>query len=185
LSSITAVARVGHRERGREQLGSDDGAGEELEARREELAKRLAAKQAEKDRYVRAYAQEHISEEELDVYLTDLKNQTDNLRLLLGSVEADLAHRRERMELTETTRAWLVVLRQHLEEVEGDTEEAFRVRRQLVKLLVAGITARKRQDGSGTEVSITYRFGPPPDQVGAQEEGGSSFVGSFMNGSRS
>jgi site-specific DNA recombinase len=171
-------------ERVREQLGSDDGDGEELEARREELAKRLAAKQAEKDRYVRAYAQEHISEEELDVYLTDLKNQTDNLRLLLGSVDADLAHRRERMELTETTRAWLVVLRQRLEEVEGDTEEAFRVRRQLVKLLVAGITARKREDGSGTEVSITYRFGPPPGQGGVQEEGG-SFVGSLMNGSRS
>lgn len=93
-------------ERVRKQLGSDNGAGEKLEARREELTKRLVAKQAEKDRYVRAYAQEHISEEELDVYIADLKNQTDNLRLLLRSVDADLAHRRERMELTETTRAW-------------------------------------------------------------------------------
>lgn len=69
-------------------------------------------------------------------------------------------------------------------EVEEDTEDAFRVRRQLVKLLVAGIAARKRQDGSGTEVRITYRFGPPPGQGDVQEEGG-SFVGSFMNGSRS
>jgi hypothetical protein len=88
------------------------------------------------------------------------------------------------MELTETTRAWLVVLRQRLEEVEGDTEEAFRVRRQLVKLLVAGITARKRQEGSGTEVRIAYRFGPPTGQGVVQEEGG-SFVGSLINGSRS
>ena len=54
---------------------------------------------------MRAYAQEHISEEELDLYLADLKNQTDNIRLLLASVEADLSQRRERMELTETTRA--------------------------------------------------------------------------------
>jgi hypothetical protein len=37
------------------QLGSEDKAAE-LEARRNKLAKRLAAKQAEKDRYVRPYA---------------------------------------------------------------------------------------------------------------------------------
>ena len=53
-------------ERVREQLSAEDNASE-LEARRDELAKRLAARQAEKDRYVRTYAQGHISEEELDV----------------------------------------------------------------------------------------------------------------------
>lgn len=52
-------------ERVREQL-TDDGATEELEARLADLTKRLAAKQSEKDRYVRLYAQEHISEEELE-----------------------------------------------------------------------------------------------------------------------
>lgn len=155
----------------REQLGSDYGAGEGLEARREELTKRLAAKQAEKNRYIRAYAQEHISEEKLDVYLADLKNQTDNLRLLLGSVEADLSHGRERMKFTETTRAWLAALKQRLDEVEEDTEEAFRVRRQLVNLLVAGITARKRQEGSGTEVRFTYRFGPRPVKATLMRKG--------------
>jgi len=56
-------------ERLREQHDAADDA-REFEARRKELAKRLAAKQAEKDRYIRAYAQGHISEEELDVYLT-------------------------------------------------------------------------------------------------------------------
>jgi site-specific DNA recombinase len=171
-------------ERVREQIGGEDGAGEELEARREDLAKRLVAKQAEKDRFVRAYAQGHISEEELDLYLADLKNQTDNLRLLLGSVDADLTHRREQIELTETTHAWLAALKQRMAEIEEDTEDAFRVRRQLVKLLVAGITARKRHEDGGTEVRITYRFGPLPDGGGLQEEGG-SFVGSLMNGSRS
>jgi site-specific DNA recombinase len=68
-------------ERLREQLDAADDAGE-LEARRKELAKRLAARQAEKDRYVRAYAQGHISEEELDAYLVELKKQIDNLRVL-------------------------------------------------------------------------------------------------------
>ena len=69
-------------ERVRKQLGSEDNA-TELEARRDELAKRLASRQAEKDRYVRTYAQGHISEEELDVNLADLKNQTNSLRLSL------------------------------------------------------------------------------------------------------
>ena len=52
------------RERVREQLADTDASGE-LEARRADLAKRLAAKSAEKDHYVRAYAQGHISEDEL------------------------------------------------------------------------------------------------------------------------
>jgi septal ring factor EnvC (AmiA/AmiB activator) len=174
-------------ERVREQLGSED-TGEELEARREELERRLAGKQAEKDRYVRAYAQEHISEEELDLYLADLKNQTDNIRLLLASVEADLSQRRERMELTETTRAWLAVLRQRLAEVEEETEEAFRARRQLVKFLVAGITAGNRREDGSAEIRITYRFEPPG---GASDEsqdllsGDYSSVGSLMNGNLS
>jgi hypothetical protein len=66
-----------------------------------------AAKQVEKDRYVRAYAQGHISEEELAVHVIDLKNQTDNLRLLLTSVEAELSERHERTALTDTRLASL------------------------------------------------------------------------------
>src|SRR5918998_5381633 len=98
-------------ERVREQLKGDDDT-EELDQRREGLAKRLADKTAEKDRYVRLYAQGYISESELEVYLADLKNQTDNLRLLLESVDADLSQKQERKELAETTHAWLVTLRQ-------------------------------------------------------------------------
>jgi site-specific DNA recombinase len=79
-------------ERLREQHDAADDAGE-LEARRKELAKGLAAKQAERDRYIKAYAQGHVSEEELDVYLADLKNQIDNLRVLLASIEAELSQR--------------------------------------------------------------------------------------------
>ncbi len=86
----------------RKQLGSEDDGGE-LEARREELAKRLASRQAEKDRYVRTYAQGHMSEEDLAFYLADLKNQTDNLRLLLASVETELSQKREQAELADTT----------------------------------------------------------------------------------
>jgi hypothetical protein len=47
-----------------------------------------------------------------------------------------------------------------VQEVEGDSPEAYQKRRELVKLLVAGITAGKRDDGS-PDVRITYRFGPP------------------------
>jgi site-specific DNA recombinase len=162
-------------ERVREQLKDDDDTGD-LAQRRELLAKRLTDNTAEKDRYVQLYAQNHISESELELYLADLKNQTDNLRLLLESVEADLSHKHERRELAETTHAWLVTLRQRLAEVEEDTEEAFRARRQLVKLLVTGISAGKRREDGSTEVRITYRFDPPD---GA--DNGESFVGVLPN----
>jgi site-specific DNA recombinase len=149
-------------ERVREQLKGADNT-ENLAQRREELSRRLAGKTAEKDRYIRQYARGHISEEELDVYLADFRNQTDNLRLLLESVEADLSQEREHKELAETTHAWLLTLRQRVAEVEQDTEEAYLARRQLVKLLVARITAGRRDEDDGTEVRITYRFDPPEE----------------------
>ncbi len=169
-------------ERVREQLkGGDSSAAEDLGQRRKGLAKRLANKTAEKDRYVRLYAQGHIFESELEVYLADLKNQTDNLRLLLESVEADLSQKRERRELAETTHAWLVTLRQRLVEVEKDTEEAFHARRQLVRLLVAEITAGKRTEDGSTKVRITYRFGPPGEEGEDEGEAGEPFVDGVRN----
>jgi site-specific DNA recombinase len=170
-------------ERVREQLGTDDGT-DDLELRREELGRRLATKQAEKDRYVHLYAQGHISEAELETHLLDLKNQTENVRLLLGSVEAELSQKRAQQGLTEAAHAWLLVLRERIAEVEEDTEEAFRVRRQLVKLLVQIITVGKKHEDGGIEVRITYRFGPssPPSAEAYEED--SSMAG-FKNGSRS
>ena len=159
-------------ERVREQLVST-GATEELEKRQAEISRKIAAKQAERDRYVRLYAQGHSSDSELEIYLADLKNQTDNLRLLLGSVKADLSQEREHQELSATTHAWLVTLRERVEEIEGDTPEAYRKRRQLVKLLVAGITVGRGPES--VEVQITYRFGPPD---GSEEQG------QFMDGSQ-
>lgn len=164
-------------ERVREQMGGEDGAAE-LEARRADLEKRLAAKQAEKDRFVHLYAQGHISEEELDVYLSDLKNQIGNLRLLADAVEADLSQERESREIAETTHAWLVTLRKRLFEVEADTEEAYRARRRLVELLVAGIAVGRKEDGS-PKIEITYRFGPPEPSEGRAE--GKVFVGGARN----
>jgi hypothetical protein len=46
-----------------------------------------------------------------------------------------------------------------VQEVEGDSPEAYQKRRELVKLLMAGITAGKHEGGS-LDVRITYRFGP-------------------------
>jgi ribosomal protein L29 len=168
-------------QRVREQTGGMDDSGE-LKARRKDLAARLASRQAEKDRYVRTYAQGHISEEELEVYLADLKNQTDNLRLLLASVEADLSQRQEQVQLADTTEAWLRALRERVEEVEGDTPEAFRARRRLVKLLVQSISADKRPEDGRTEIQVTYRFGPPPTSEVRPDQ---SSVEPFKNGSRS
>ena len=154
-------------ERVRGQLADYDETGE-LEARHTDLTKRLAAKQAEKDRYVRLYAQGHISQEELETYLIDLKNQIDNLRLLIESVDADLAQKQERKELAQTTHAWLLTLRERIAEVETGTEEAFAKRRQLVKLLVARIALGRDQDGR-PRARITYRFGPLSPPAGTED----------------
>jgi hypothetical protein len=169
-------------ERVRAQLGADD-ATDELETRQEELGRRLAAKQAQKDRYVHLYAQGHISEAELETHLLDLKNQTKNLRLLLESVEAELSQKRAHHGLTKAAHAWLVALRERIADVEEDTEEAFRARRQLVKLLVQSITIGKKRENGGIEVRITYRFGPPSPSPA--ESGAESVVPGLKNGSRS
>ena len=88
----------------REQLAEDrDDA--HLEERRASLARRLAAKQAEKDRYVKLYARGNLDEEELEIYLADLRNQVENLRLLLVAVEADLAKKHENKMVAQSTGA--------------------------------------------------------------------------------
>jgi site-specific DNA recombinase len=162
-------------QRVRKQLDEKADETGELEARHADLSRRLAAKQAEKDRYIRLYAQEHISEEELETYLLDLKNQIGNLRLLLESVEADLSTSAENKQAAKSTEAWLMSLRERIAEVEGDTETAFEKRRELVRLLVERITADRSEDGQA-RIEITYRFGPPSERSGEadQEE---SFVG--------
>jgi site-specific DNA recombinase len=146
-------------ERVREQMESDDETAE-LQERHADLATRLAAKHKERDRWLHLYAQGHISDEELELHLADVGTQVDNLKLLLSSVESDLAAKHEEVALAESTEAWLLTLRERLSEVAEDTEEAFERRRQLVKLLVAGITAGKDEEGR-PDVRITYRFGPP------------------------
>jgi len=145
-------------ERIREQKESD-AASAELEARQTDLTKRLASKHEERDRWLHLYVQGRISESELEAHLADVRVIMVNLRLLLESVEADLTHRHEQTQFAENAEAWLIALRERLAEVEGESEEAYQARRELVKLLVAGITAGKQEDGRPA-VRITYRFGP-------------------------
>jgi site-specific DNA recombinase len=145
----------------------------ELKTRRDDLTRRLAAKNAEKDRYVRTYAQGHISEEELADYMADIKNQISNLKLLISSVEDDLASLGESRLEAQSAEEWLLALRESVSEVESDTPEAFQKRRELVRLLLDGITFDRDENGD-PRVEITYRFGPPP---------GESFVLSGQNSS--
>jgi len=145
-------------ERLREQFAHADES-DEIRARHSDLTKRLGAKQAEKDRYVRLYAQDHISDDELESYLLDLKNQIGNLRLLIESTEADLSRNAGERMMAESTEAWLLTLRERLTEIEEDTPEAFAKRRRLVGLLVEGIVLGRNENGK-TTVEITYRFGP-------------------------
>jgi seryl-tRNA synthetase len=144
----------------REQQAQDRQS-EDLEARRNSLVKRLASKLAEKDRYVRLYARgEILDEEELETYLADVANQVENLKLLISSVDADLVRAEEDREVAASTEGWLMILRENLQEVEADTQEAFVKRRELVRLLVERIVVSQTEEGR-PKVDITYRFGPP------------------------
>jgi site-specific DNA recombinase len=154
----------------REELASADDT-EELESRHANLSKRLAAKHKERDRYIRLCAQGYIAEGELDTYLADLRIQTDNLGILLEAVETDLAQRYQETELAATTEAWLVSLKERIHEVEGDSEEAFRARRQLVRLLVEGIIVEDKRKGNEPRVRITYRFDEPSESDAPSERG--------------
>jgi hypothetical protein len=147
----------------RRELASADDT-EELEARHADLTKRLSAKHQEHDRYIRPCAQGYITEAELDDYLADLRTQTDKLALLLASVERDLAQKHQETELAASTEAWLMGLRELIHEVEGDSEEAFRPRRQIARLLVEGIIIEDKRKGEEARVRITYRFDEPSER---------------------
>jgi hypothetical protein len=108
-------------ERLREQLNGGDQANE-LEERRESLEKRLANKPGESDRAIRLYMRGLISEEGAEVLLAELKNEADNLRLLIRSAESDLSKQEENKLAAQTTAAWLMTLNENLSEVEQETE---------------------------------------------------------------
>jgi hypothetical protein len=74
--------------------------------------------------------------------------------------EADVARAEEDRELAASTEAWIMILRESLQEVEADTQEAFDKRRELVRLLVNRIVVSQTEEGR-PKVDITYRFGPP------------------------
>jgi site-specific DNA recombinase len=146
-------------ERVREQLEGGERV-EALEQRLASLRKRLAAKHSERERVMRLYTRGLASEEEAEVLLADLKNQADNLRLLISATEAELSTVEEDRLVARNTEAWLLTLRKNLVEVEQDSDEAFRKRRELVKLLIEKISAGRGEDGR-LRVNISYRFSPP------------------------
>ncbi len=72
------------RERVREQLEGGERA-EALEQRLASLQKRLAAKHSERERAMRLYTRGLAAEERAEVLLSALKNQADNLHLLISA----------------------------------------------------------------------------------------------------
>ena len=116
------------------------------------------------DRTGSSRAQGYISEGELDVYLADLRTQTDNLELWLRSVGPELSWKHQQTELAASTEAWLMGLQERIHEVEGDSEEAFRARHEIVRLLVDGLVYEDRRKDKGPGVRITYRFDEPSER---------------------
>jgi DNA repair exonuclease SbcCD ATPase subunit len=132
----------------------------ELEERRASLKKRLREVEAELDRLVTLYASGQMNAERLSSYVRGRESKIENLKLLLGGVENDLAAAHESQAEAESAASWLVTLASRVEEIEADTEEALEKRRELIRLLVDQITAGRDENGHA-RVQITYRFGPP------------------------
>jgi hypothetical protein len=67
--------------------------GRELEGgeRAEAQERRLAAKHSEREHAMRLYTRRLAAEEWAEVLLADLRNQADNLRLLISATEGDLS----------------------------------------------------------------------------------------------
>jgi hypothetical protein len=86
------------------------------------------------------------------------------VRNRIESVESDLAVREQDRLAAQNTEAWLRTLASNLEDVEGDSPEAFERRRELVRWLVERITVGRDENGH-TRVEITYRFAPPGEAV--------------------
>jgi site-specific DNA recombinase len=147
-------------ERVKEQMEEQQSQADEIEHRRASLAKRLAAVQGEKDKFVRLYAAGHLDDQELETHLLDLKNRISNLTLLIEAAEVSLAREEQDAAAAKSTAAWLASLRERMEELEEDTGEAWRDRRELVEHLVEGITVGRAEDGRA-KVQITYKFAPP------------------------
>jgi chromosome segregation ATPase len=142
----------------REQTLSDEAASE-LFDRQADLTNKLAEKHKERERWLHLYGEGHISDAELEEQLADLRGQLEALKRLLEAVEGDLTRKSEAGQIAESAEAWLLALRDRLEEAEDDTEEAFR-RRELVKVLVKMINVGRNEDGRA-KVDITFRSGRP------------------------
>ena len=109
---------------------------------------------------MKPYAQGSLDEDELEVHIADAKNRIANLKLLMESVETDIAHKQQDYIATREAAVWLASLRDRLEALEEDTEEAFLQRREVVKLLVERITI-SRSEAEQVKIDIMYKFRPP------------------------
>ena len=78
----------------------------------------------------------------------------------MESVEADIAHRQQDYKAAQDAALWMASLRDGLEALEEETEEAFLQRREPVKLLVERITISGRQGGQ-VRIDVVYKFRPP------------------------
>ena len=90
--------------RAREQMRS--GIPAEAGDRRVDLAKPLANKRAERERWLRPYARDFTGEAELDAHLAALRSELDALELLLQGVEDEIARQQEHAPLARDTAAW-------------------------------------------------------------------------------
>ena len=132
--------------------GIEEPSREALEERRKSLSGRLESAREEKSRYVKLFGSGHLSDDELETHLSDLKNRTANLEMLLASVDSDLASVEGDRLAAKNAAAQLLSLRGSIAETEND----FEAKRNLVRGLVERILVYR--DEGKKRIRIDYRF---------------------------
>ncbi len=132
-----------------------------LEGQRRALLGLIAAKEAERERVMVLFRRGRLSLEDAEGQLDEVEREAASLRQMADALrsQAELADAFE-AHVSEAA-SMLSRLRTRLDDIER--EDDFEARREIVRLLVGGITVRTTGEGRGktAEIAIRYVFGEP------------------------
>lgn len=142
----------------RKRMGQSAG----VEAQRQAILGQIAAKDKERDRVLTLYRKGHITLDEVDEQMATIGREAAQLRAMAEAIKAqDEITQALEAQLSETT-AMLGQLRENFEEIERTND--FARKRQIVELLVRGITVHTEETEGGkrrARVAVRFAFGKP------------------------
>ncbi len=141
------------------------GQASDSEAQRRALLQQVAAKEQERDRVLTLYRRGRITIEEAERQMDATAREVGELRQMADALQAQGALTQEFESQVTEAAAMLIRLRGNLDEIERADD--WDRKREIVELLVAGLTVHTEGEGRGRQahVHIRYRFGSPRSLV--------------------